>query len=431
MPRNAVSKIIAYVQCYLIEVPARIEEMTQQNHQNSKILITSEKTGTWHYPSKKLIKPVRERADAGDPNEISKIIDEVLFNHGIEVNVEEANVGSRLTQYLAKITKGEVPSNLTKLNDVLSSALDINGVCIVTAEMIPSVISVEVPNIASAVVSLGRYLDSAEFNAADSKLAFILGLNLYGKLEICDLGKVQHLLITGQTGSGKSLFFDNILVNLLIKNSPSELRLIAIDPKYVQFTAYKDIPHLITPIVNDPEHAKSAILWAIEEIDRRYKYFAQSEFKNINSYNENTKIDKMPNILVVCDEIADLMMLDGKFYDDAFMKIAQKGGEVGVHVIISTSRPSTDVITDTMLDNIHTKLAFTASNDVDSKRIINRSGAENLLSRGDFLYKDVESSSLKRIQAPYLTDDDVVAVTSKLRSSGGANYLDLHENTSK
>ncbi len=213
--------------------------------------------------------------------------------------------------------------------------------------------------------------------------------------------------------------------NLLLKNTPNDLRLVIIDPKYVQFQPYKDIPHLITPVINTPEHAKSAMEWVASEIDRRYNFLSMHGCRNAHSFNEKNTEEVLPNILVLCDEIADLMMVDGEFYDNAFFKIVEKGRAVGMHLIISTSRPSRDIITDTMIQSIQYRIGFAAASEVDSQRIIGQSGAEQLHGKGDLLLRETESSSLLRLQAPYLSDDDVASVTDFLRSQSTVKYIDV------
>lgn len=276
-----------------------------------------------------------------------------------------------------------------------------------------------------SIFSLASYLESSKDQLSDSKNGFILGKNHNDRIKICNLDVSNHLLISGLTGSGKSLFFDNILINLLLKNTPSDLRLVIIDPKYVQFQPYEDIPHLITPVINTPEHAKSAMEWVLSEIDRRYTFLSMHSCRNSQSFNDKNAEELLPNILVMCDEIADLMMVDGEFYDNAFFKIVEKGRAVGMHLIISTSRPSREIITDTMIQSIHYRIGFTAASEVDSQRIVGQSGAEQLHGKGDMLLRETESSPLQRLQAPYLTDHDVANVTDFLRLHSAVKYVDV------
>ncbi|MCX6727855.1 MAG: DNA translocase FtsK [Candidatus Saccharibacteria bacterium] len=387
--------------------------------------VVSKKENKWPYPSSKLVNPIRDRADAGDPNRISKIIEDRLDENEIDVSVYEANIGPRVTQYLAKVLDGEFPSDTNTLKNEISLDLAAVSVRIVSSDIISNVVSVEVPNVKSAIVSLGKLLRSKDNLDTDRKLSFILGKNTACKDIKCDLDSTLHLLMAGQTGSGKSVFYNNLLINLLLKNSPSDLRFIIIDPKQVEFMPYKGIPHLITPVINDSEDAKLSMQWVTAEIDRRYKYLANRWAKNIHAYNQTDPDEVMPSIVILCDEISDLMMYDGKFFEDAFIKIAQKGRAVGIHLILATSRPSTDVITDGMLENINNKIGFTTASTVDSRRILGRKGAEDLLGQGDMLFHDSNNAVLQRIQVPYLTDDDVERVTSHLRGIRPPEYIEM------
>lgn len=387
--------------------------------------LLSDKGEKWKYPSVKIIERIRDKADAGDPNKIAEQIEKGLLKHDIVVNIQEANIGATVTQYLGKITEGEIPENVNKLNEELAGDLLAYTVSVVVSADIPNVISIEVPNPKPAKVSLGEHLRKTKNDDKDELLSFTLGLNIDSKLVMCDLSKTPHILISGQTGSGKSMFFDCLLVNLLLKNSPDELRLIIIDPKVVGFKPYDDIPHLITPVINDPEHAEKAVQWALDEVERRYNYLAMHASRNTKEFNNKNKHESLPEILIVCDEIADLMMVNNKFYDDAFSKIAQKGRAVGVHLVIATSRPSTEIITDNIRDNLPVRIAFTTASEVDSKRIIDHPGAVNLLGKGDMYFKESEGRGLMRLQAPYLSDDDVSDLTDALRKQRTVKYVDL------
>lgn len=381
----------------------------------------------WKYPSAKLIEYIRDRANAGDPNKFSEEIEKAFLEFDIEVDIEKANIGPRLTQYIGSLQNGELPEDLKPISDHISSVLDLAPVEVAVSHRLPSVIGVEVPNMKSSKVSLGKYLRQNESFMPESKMAFMLGMNQSCKIELCDLDKVNHLLIGGQTGSGKSLFIESLLITLLLKNSPSDLQLILIDPKQVQFTPYNDIPHLIAPVLKWPEETLKAMKWVLREIQWRHTFLSQYHMRNSTSYNEKYSEELLPNIVVMCEEIADLMMTDGKWYEDAFLEIIEKGRAVGVHLIIATSRPSADVFTDKMINSIPTKIAFTTASTVDSKHILGRIGAEKLLGMGDMLFKESGSSMLKRLQAPYLSDEDVSRVTDFLKLEKAPNYIDLDE----
>lgn len=381
----------------------------------------------WELPSPKLIEYIRDRANAGDPNKFSEIIEKTFLEFDIEVDIEKANIGARVTQYIGSIKEGALPEDNRPISERISINLDIAPIEIAITDRIPGVIGIEVPNITSAKVSLGKYVRQNESLQPDNKLAFILGMNQSCNIELCDLDKVHNLLIGGQTGSGKSLFIESLLITLLLKNSPSDLKLILIDPKQVQFTPYNDIPHLIAPVLKWPEETLRGVKWALREIQWRYTFLSQHHLRSSKAYNEKFPDEVLPNIIVMCEEIADLMMVDNDYYEKAFLEIIEKGRAVGIHLIIATSRPSADVFKDSMVNAIQAKIAFTTASEIDSKRILGRSGAEKLLGMGDMLYKESESTRLKRLQAPYLSDDDVVRVTDFLKKEEAPNYVDLDE----
>ena len=381
----------------------------------------------WQYPSPKLIEYIRERANAGDPNKFSEIIEKTFLEFDIEVDIDKANIGTRVTQYIGSIKDVVPPEDQEQIADRISRNLDIAPIEVAISDRLPGVIGIEVPNISSPKVSLGKFVRQNESLKPDNKLAFMLGMNQSCNIEFCDLGKIHTLLIGGQTGSGKSLFIESLLITLLLKNSPSDLQLILIDPKQVQFTPYNDIPHLIAPVLKWPEETLKAMKWVLREIQWRHTFLSQYHMRSSTSYNEKYSEELLPNIVVMCEEIADLMMTDGKWYEDAFLEIIEKGRAVGVHLIIATSRPSADIFTDKMINSIPTKIAFTTASTVDSKHILGRTGAEKLLGMGDMLFKESGSSMLKRLQAPYLSDDDVSRVTDFLKLEKAPNYIDLDE----
>lgn len=389
------------------------------------LLIDSVKN--WKYPPVKLVEYVKDRANAGDPNKFSEEIEKAFLEFDIEVDIEKANIGPRLTQYIGSIQSGDLPEDLKPIADHISSVLDLAPVEVAVSHRLPSVIGVEVPNMKSSKVSLGKYLRKDDSFMPDSKLSFMLGMNQSCKIELCDLGKVNHLLIGGQTGSGKSLFIESILITLLLKNSPSDLQLILIDPKQVQFTPYNEIPHLIAPVLKWPEETLKAVKWVLREIQWRYTFLSQYHIRTSKAYNEKFPDEVLPDIIVMCEEIADLMMLDGEWYEKAFNEIIEKGRAVGIHLIIATSRPSKDVFKDSMINSLPTKIAFATASSVDSKHILGRIGAEKLLGAGDMLFKASDSSSLKRLQAPYLSDDDVGRVTDFLKLQSPPEYRDMDE----
>lgn len=382
---------------------------------------------SWEYPTPKLIEYIRERANAGDPNKFSEIIEKTFLEFEIEVDIDKANIGARVTQYIGSIKDVVPPEDQEQIAERISRNLDIAPIDVAISDRLPGVVGIEVPNITPSKVSLGKFVRQNESLQPDNKLVFMLGMNQSCNIDFCNLGKIHTLLIGGQTGSGKSLFIESLLITLLLKNSPSDLQLILIDPKQVQFTPYNDIPHLITPVLKWPEETLKAMKWVLREIQWRHTFLSQYHMRSSTSYNEKYPNELLPNIIVMCEEIADLMMTDGEWYENAFIEIVEKGRAVGVHLIIATSRPSTDVFTEAMINSIPTKIAFATASSVDSKHILGRTGAEKLLGMGDMLFKETGSSMLKRLQAPYLSDEDVGRVTDFLKQQKAPNYIDLDE----
>jgi S-DNA-T family DNA segregation ATPase FtsK/SpoIIIE len=263
--------------------------------------------------------------------------------------------------------------------------------------------------------TLREALESTEYESAQGSLVFPVGRNEDSKYVIADLHTLPHIMAGGQTGSGKSNFTEGILIpSLLYRNSADDLKLILIDPKYVQFTQYNGIPHLLRPVITTPEDSKEVMDWLLEEMETRFETLASTNYKNIGEYNSSGE-GHMPFIVLVIDEVADLMMIDGKYYEQAFIKHLQKSAAVGIHIYIGTSRPSKDVLPDKLRANFLTKIAFTTASRVDSETLIDMSGAEELQGRGDLLFNSLNSVRPVRLQAPYLSDQAISKVVEYLK----------------
>lgn len=379
----------------------------------------------WKYPPKKLVKEIISRANAGEPRKIAKTIEETFSEYGTELGITEANIGPQITQYKATVTFGELPESLDGALSKIANELQSEKINVDILTSDHKELSIEVPNPKRALVSLGSILEDKKYKQAESRMSFALGRDVQGQIVSYDFEESPFLVAAGQTGSGKSILYNVVLASLLLKNSPSELRLVIIDPKIVEFGVYQDIPHLVTPVINDPEQAKSALMWVNGEIGRRYREFANYRVKNIQAYNKLNPTEPMPNILILCDEIADLMMMDGKFYEKSFANIAQKGKAVGVHYILATSRPSSDVITDEILMNTSQRIALTTASAIDSIRMIGVSGAEYLLGKGDIFYQESPQSRIVRIQSPFISDEDVERVTDYIRILEPPKFVDI------
>ena len=264
-------------------------------------------------------------------------------------------------------------------------------------------------------VSLRKALESEEYKEATSPLSFPIGRNDDGKFVIADFHKLPHIIAGGQTGSGKSSFTEGALIaSLLYRNTPDDLKLILIDPKYVQFTQYNGIPHLLRPVITTPEAAKEAMEWLLGEMNERFDLLAKTGFNDIVEYNE-ANAEHLPYILYIVDEVSDLMMVDGQYYESSFIKLLQRAKAVGIHLYIGTSRPSEDVYSGILRANFVTSLAFTCASEIDSEKLIYEGGAEKLLGRGDALFSTLDYSRPIHIQVPYVSDENIVSLADSLK----------------
>ena len=304
-------------------------------------------------------------------------------------------------------------------------------------------VGIEVPNLKAADVRLYGMLSSTEWKRASEPLSFAVGKDITGESVVASLNKMPHLLIAGQTGSGKSVMINTLLASLLYRNSPSDMKLILVDPKQVEMAPYEDIPHLLTPIINDPEKTISALKWAVNEMERRYKLLAEEKIKEIRSYNKmirarGKKIEvmdeaghvqkhddgTMPYIVIVIDELSDLMMVAARDVEALIVRLAQKARAVGIHLVLATQRPSVDVITGLIKANVPARIAFTVASQVDSRTILDQIGAEKLLGQGDMLFLTSDMSKPRRIQGAWVTDSEVNAINGHLRLQSPPQYND-------
>lgn len=392
------------------------------NENHAALITTSDPN--WQFPSVDLLNQKQDKADAGDVNTNAKIIHETFANFNIEVEVEGANIGPRVTQYTLKPPTGVKLTKITALDNNL--ALDLAAHAIRMEAPIPGkrAVGVEVPNVKPAIVRISSILQSRDWTEIDGPLGFAIGKDITGKPVVADLDKMPHLLVAGQTGSGKSVMINTILTSLLYRNSPSDLKLILVDPKQVELTPYNDIPHLLTPVINEPEKCISALKWAVAEMERRLRTMAETGKRNIGEYNNLKKEEGMPYIVIVIDELADLMMLAARDVEALIVRLAQKARAAGIHLVLATQRPSVDVITGLIKANVPARIAFTTASQVDSRTIIDQMGAEKLLGRGDMLLLTADMPKPKRIQAAFIGDDETAKVTDFIRMQRPPQYDD-------
>lgn len=378
----------------------------------------------WQFPPLDLLDQRQDKADAGDIQANADTIRETLANFKFNVEMEGANVGPRVTQYTLRPPTGVKLTRITALDNNL--ALDLAAHSIRIEAPIPGkrLVGVEVPNIKQATVRISSVLDSKEWKENRSPLSFVIGKDIAGVPMVGDLAAMPHLLVAGQTGSGKSVMINTILTSLLYGNSPSDLKLILVDPKQVELTPYNDLPHLLAPVINEPEKCISALKWAVAEMERRLRTMAGAGKRNIVEYNTLKDEDSMPYIVIVIDELSDLMMMAARDVEALIVRVAQKARAAGIHLILATQRPSVDVITGLIKANVPARIAFTTTSQVDSKTIIDGVGAEKLLGQGDMLLSTSNMPKPKRVQAAFISDKETNKVNDFIRDQRAPQYDD-------
>jgi len=377
----------------------------------------------WRYPPLSLLSDTTGvKADRGDPKDNANKIEKTLAGFGISGKVVEINPGPAVTQYAISIPLGTKISKITTLaNDLALNLATPTGMVRIEAP-IPgkSLIGIEIPNKSLEVVGLKSILASELMRSEKSKLAVALGQNVAGEPVVADIAKMPHVLIAGTTGSGKSVLLNAFLASILFRAAPFEVKLILVDPKRVELSLYNGIPHLLSPVIVDLEKILSSLKWALGEMERRYKLFAQAQVRNIQGYNEAVGFQALPYILIVIDELNDLMNFAAVDVEDAICRLAQMARATGIHLVVATQRPSVDVITGLIKANIPCRIAFNVSSMVDSRVIIDQPGAEKLLGRGDMLYLPPDASKPQRIQGVYVSEEEMQNLIRFLKESGVA-----------
>ncbi|HLD21444.1 MAG TPA: DNA translocase FtsK [Patescibacteria group bacterium] len=364
-----------------------------------------------------------EKPTSGDI-ELNKIkIQETLHNFGIEVEMGDVSVGPMVSQYTLKPSQGVKLTQITSLHNDIALALAAHPIRIEAPIPGQSLVGIEVPNKAAATVTLREILTSKQFKQRKDQLALCLGKDVSGKSYTASIASMPHLLIAGATGSGKSVCINGIILSLLYQNSPDDLRFIMIDPKRVELSVYNGIPHLLTPVITDIDKTINSLKWTVAEMDRRYELLSRAGKRNIASFNAIVEEDeKMPYIVFVIDELADLMSVAANSVEAAIVRLAQMSRAVGIHLILATQRPSVNVITGLIKANMPARIAFSVTSLVDSRTILDFSGAEKLLGRGDMLYIDAKISKPKRLQGALVTDDEIERIVAHLTASGDPDY---------
>jgi DNA segregation ATPase FtsK/SpoIIIE, S-DNA-T family len=375
----------------------------------------------WELPPYSLLETNTTRADSGNIRANAQIIQKTLADFGVEVQMLDVNVGPTVTQYTLKPAQGIKVGKITNLDKDLALALAAHPVRVEAPIPGKSAIGVEIPNKKAAQVRLKELLESPEFQNRGGGLTLALGRDVSGQVQVADLAKMPHLLIAGATGAGKSVGINSMLFSLLYQNSPRDLRLILVDPKRVELSTYNGIPHLLTPVITTPDKTVSALKWAVAEMERRYQIFAEEGKRNIAEYNTSSDA-RMPFIVIVIDELADLMAVAAAEVEGLIIRLAQMARATGIHLIVATQRPSVDVITGLIKANITSRIAFAVASQIDSRTIIDTGGAEKLLGSGDMLFLAGDISKPRRLQGAYISEKELSGVTGYLKDQEEPEY---------
>ncbi len=379
----------------------------------------------WKYPPMSLLSDnISGKADRGNVKDNAAKIEETLEAFGISAKVVEVNLGPAVTQYALEVAIGTKLSKINALSNDLALALAAPTGQIRIESPIPgrALVGIELPNKSPEFVSLRKILDDEKLKHHKSKLAVAMGLDVSGQAIVTDIGRMPHVLIAGQTGSGKSVCINAFIGSLLFRCSPQELNLILVDPKRVELTGYNGIPHLLAPVIVEPEKVLSALKWAMGEMDRRYKLFSEVGVRNLEGYNELSGFQALPYIVIFIDELADIMLFAPVEVEDTITRIAQMARATGIHLVIATQRPSVDIITGLIKANIPARIAFAVSSMIDSRVIIDQPGAEKLLGRGDMLYVPPDAAKPSRIQGAYISDREIKQLIEHLKRQGVAPH---------
>lgn len=408
-----------------IDFKAETKEFTQTLEEKEK------EEGAYVFPPLTLLKQGSSGSSAiqGAQLTAEHLID-TLKSFGVEARIVNISRGPTVTRYELQPSAGVKISKITNLADDIALNLATAGVRIEAPIPNKAAVGIEVPNKQSDIVGVREILETPAFSGAKSKLTVALGKDIGGNAIVTDIAKMPHGLIAGATNSGKSVCINSIIMSILYKATPSEVKLLMIDPKVVELGVYNGIPHLLVPVVTDPRKASGALGWAVTEMEKRYKMFADRGVRNIEGYNKfveelgDPEIEKMPHIVIIIDELADLMMTSPKEVEDSINRIAAKARAAGMHLIVATQRPSVDVVTGVIKANIPTRIAFAVSSQIDSRTILDGAGAEKLLGRGDMLFSPVGSNKPNRIQGCFVSDDEVESVVKFIKGDKAADYDD-------
>ncbi|EAG1701290.1 DNA translocase FtsK [Listeria monocytogenes] len=411
-----------------VQQPVEVEAEQTNTIREAQVATASYPTN-YEFPSFSLLHPpVSKREDDSWLQMQQEMLDETLENFNVQASVVNRTQGPAVTRFEVQPEKGVKVSKITNLTDDIKLNLAAKDIRIEAPIPGKSTVGIEIPNQTSRPVMLSELMNTEAFQSSTSPLTAALGLDISGTPIITDLQKMPHGLIAGATGSGKSVCINSLLVSLLYKATPDQLKLLLIDPKMVELAPYNRIPHLVSPVITDAKAATVALKWAVEEMERRYQLFSHTGVRNMEKYNEYASHpdhtgEKLPYILIVIDELADLMMVAPNDVEESISRIAQKARACGIHMIVATQRPSVDVITGLIKANIPTRVSFSVSSQIDSRTILDASGAEKLLGKGDMLFLPSGASKPVRLQGTFVSDEEIDAVVAHVRSQGEADYI--------
>ncbi|WP_368346768.1 DNA translocase FtsK [Peptostreptococcus anaerobius] len=379
------------------------------------------KYANYKMPPVSLLNKVVNKSDKRSKQKVlenARRLEQTLRDFGVEASINQVTVGPTITRYEIQPRPGVKVSKIVNLTDDIALSLAAKSIRMEAPIPGKNAIGIEVPNEESQMVGIREIIESKEFNGYPSKLAMGLGKDVAGRIIIGDIAKMPHLLIAGSTGSGKSVCVNTLITSLVYKAKPDEVKLILIDPKVVELSNYNGIPHLLIPVVTDPKKAANALTWAVTEMNRRYKLFADTQVKDIKSYNEKTD-NPLPRIVIIIDELADLMMVSANDVEDCIHRLAQMARAAGMHLIVATQRPSVDVITGVIKANIPSRIAFAVSSQTDSRTIIDMGGAEKLLGKGDMLFYPLGAAKPVRLQGAFISEAESDKIIEHIKNEVG------------
>lgn len=409
-----------------LEPEKREEEAEQPEEEKAEEPVQTTAHPKLKVPPLNLLEHEKERARPGNIKENTVLIKNTLSNFGIEATMAEVNVGPTVTQYTLRPAEGVKLSRITGLSNNLALALAAHPIRIEAPIPGRSLVGVEVPNKVRSKVRLKDLIGHPEFRKKTSNLGFVLGRDVSGDPQFADLGRLPHLLVAGATGTGKTIFLNSLILSLLYRNGPKSLKIILIDPKRVEFSAYKGLPHLLAPVIFGAQESINALTWLVEEMEKRFGLLSELGSRNIALFNEKALAQKekpLPYIILIIDELADLMAARGKEIEARVVRIAQMARAVGIHLILATQRPSTEVITGLIKANITSRVSFQVPTQIDSRTVLDMAGAEKLLGLGDMLYVSAETIKPRRIQGAFVSEKEVKKVVDWIIENVGSREL--------